>query len=394
MFLRLMPPARWSLQLVIGVLASALMLSASPTQAPQPKPPDLIAEAEQRIRELQAETDRLAAQAGTLLGDLRKLELERAIRTETVRKADAELERVTTALAETTARVTTLEAERQAATAGVRERLVEIYKRGRSGYVRLLLASEDLRALGRLTRAVAAVARLDRMRFDEHRRVLRAEQAALAELETRRPALATAQAEARQARSALDAAVAAYNRRLEDLDRRRDLAAQYVGELQSATSALEKQMAGMSSADAVGLPLKPFRGALDWPVDGAIATRFGRGVGRAGNPIDRHGIEIASAEGRDVRAVHGGTVSFAGPFLGYGTLVILDHSANDFTVYGHLQHALVAEGMRVERGSVLGRAGRNPEGAQVVYFEVRVDGRPVDPLQWLKARPSMKIGAP
>jgi septal ring factor EnvC (AmiA/AmiB activator) len=378
---------------LLGAVVSAIALTASVQSATQEQAADLIREAEQRIRELQTEADRLAAQASTLLADLRKLELERAIRTQALRKADAALTQVSTALAESSARVQALEAQRLAATAGVRERLVEIYKRGRSGYVRLLLASEDLQALGRLSRAVAAVARLDRMRFDEHRRILRAEQAALAELDARKPALAVAHDEARRARAALDAAVAAHNGRIDDVDRRRDLAAQYMGELQTATTELERRIGGLSSADPGGLPLKPFKGALDWPATGAIASPFGRGTGRAGNPIDRHGIEIASADGRDVRAVHGGTVSFAGPFLGYGTLVILDHGGNDFTVYGHLQQTLVEQGARAERGSVLGRAGRNPDGAEVVYFEVRVDGRPVDPVQWLKARPSTKLGA-
>jgi septal ring factor EnvC (AmiA/AmiB activator) len=65
--------------------------------------------------------------------------------------------------------------------------------------------------------------------------------------------------------------------------------------------------------------------------------------------------------------------------------VIVDHGGSDFTVYGHLQEATVAEAARVERGAVVGRAGRNPDGVEVVYFEVRVDGRSVDPVQWLRA---------
>jgi septal ring factor EnvC (AmiA/AmiB activator) len=72
--------------------------------------------------------------------------------------------------------------------------------------------------------------------------------------------------------------------------------------------------------------------------------------------------------------------------VGFGTLVIVDHGANAFTLYGHLQQAAVAPGGSVDRGSVVGRAGRNPDGTDAVYFELRIDGRPVDPVQWLKAR--------
>ena len=176
-----------------------------------------------------------------------------------------------------------------------------------------------------------------------------------------------------------------FARRLDELDQRRDLAARYVGELEAATAELQRRAAGLASDAPAALPIAPFRGALDWPVPGRLMTsRFGRRTDKFGTAINRNGVEIASNDGQDVRAVHGGTVSFAEPFVGYGTLVILDHGDNAFTLYGHLQQSTVSQGARVARGSVLGRAGRNPNGQQVVYFEVRIDGRPVDPVQWLR----------
>ena len=369
---------------VAGLVVITCLTAGIGAQAQAPAA--ALTRAEQRIRELQLEADRLAAQTGTLLGELRKLHVEREIRAEAVTKADAELAVVTTALADTTTRVNALEAQRIAGTPGVRERLVEIYKRGRGGYVGLLLAAEDLRALGRMTRGVTAVARLDRLRVDEHRRTVRAAREAIAELETRKAALARAQDEAVKARRALDVAVAAHNRRLDELDARRDLAAQYVGELQSAAADLQRQVAGLPSNSPATLPLTPFRGALEWPVNGRIVSRFGTGAAdRFGTAITRNGIEIAVTEAQQVRAVHGGTVAFAAPFVGYGTLVILDHGGNAFTLYGHLSEAFVETGARVERGSTVGRAGQNPAGQTVAYFEVRIDGRPVDPVQWLRS---------
>jgi septal ring factor EnvC (AmiA/AmiB activator) len=371
-----------------SVVVAATLLMAAP--AAQVGPADdarrLAQEAAQRMRELQAEADRLAAQTGSVLAELRKLELERALKTQAVRKADAEVTQVTTALAETAKRLKALEAARLANTPGVRERLVEIYKRGRGGYVRLMMAADDLRALGRMSRGVAAVARLDRMRFDEHRRTIRAEQQTLKELETRKAALTKAQREAGDARRALDVAVAAHNRRLDELDQRRDLAAQYVGELERAAAELQRRAAGLTSDAPAALPIAPFRGALEWPVNGRIVSRFGRSrASRFGTMVNRNGVEISSTEGQEVRAVHGGTVAFAAPFVGYGTLVIVDHGDNAFTLYGHLQQVSVSQGARVSRGSTVGRAGRNPDGQQVVYFEVRIDGRPVDPVQWLRS---------
>jgi septal ring factor EnvC (AmiA/AmiB activator) len=374
------------------IAAIVLLCSCVVSHAYGQSPDDarrLAREAEQRMRELQTEADRLATQTGTLLGELRKLQLERAIKTEGVRKANAELADVTAAMDRTTSRLRALEAHRVASTPGVQERLVEIYKRGRGGYVRLMMAAADLRALGRMSRGVAAVARLDRVRFEDHRRTIRAEQEALEELEARKAAVERAQAETASARRALDLAIAAHNRRLDELDQRRDVAAQYAGELQAAAAELQRRAAGFTSeGGAASLPIMPYRGALDWPVAGRgnVVSRFGPGRdARTGTAVNRNGVEIAAGEGQAVRAVHPGIVSFAAPFAGYGTLVIVDHGDNAFTLYGHLQHATITEGARVVRGSTVGRVGRNPDGQPVVYFEVRIDGRPVNPVQWLRS---------
>ena len=341
-----------------------------------------------RIRALQAESDRLAAQARTVFGDLRRLELDREIKQAEVVKIEAELKRVTMARDNAADHVEALAATRVAETPGVKERLVELSKRGRAGYVQLLLASNDVRAIGRMARGVAAVAELDRLRLETHRRTLAAERAALQELDQQRAAVQTLQRDATRARAAVDAAVAARNRLIDDLDKRRDLAAQFVAELQQAQVELERTIADAGAAStATALPIRPFQGDLSWPVDGKVVSRFGRAPsGRFGTSIVRNGIEVATTEGATVTAVHEGTVAYAAPFAGFGTLVIVDHGGSAFTLYGHLLDAAVSPGTNVSRGAALGRVGLSPSGGAALYFEVRIDGRPVDPLEWLRGR--------
>ena len=85
--------------------------------------------------------------------------------------------------------------------------------------------------------------------------------------------------------------------------------------------------------------------------------------------------------------MHEGTVAFAESFAGLGPLVILDHGDRAYTLYGYLATIGVTKGTRVEAGAIVGTAGRAPAtGAPALYFEVRVDGRATDPLQWLKPR--------
>ena len=340
-----------------------------------------------RIKALQAEADKLAAQSRTVFGELRRLEIDREIKQAEATKAQTELARVTLDRDRTEARLKRLEALRIAQTPGIRERVVELSKHGRAGYVQLLLSTNDVKAIGRMARGVAAVAEMDRVRLDTHRRTLAAEREALNELDQKYDMVEATQKDAARAKAAVDAAVAARNKMITDLDQRRDLAAQFVAELQAAQEKLEETIASAhtGSAPAVKLPIRAFRGDLPWPIAGQVSARFGRqSAGRFGTSIVRNGIEVAAAEGAVATAVHEGTVAFAAPFSGFGTMVIVDHGQAAFTVYGHLLDASVSTGTNVSRGAPLGHIGLSPSGGAALYFEVRIDGRPVNPLEWLK----------
>ena len=97
-------------------------------------------------------------------------------------------------------------------------------------------------------------------------------------------------------------------------------------------------------------------------------------------------MEIAAAEGTSVRAAHGGTVGYAEGYTGMGMLVILDHGGNKFSLYGYMLSLSVQRGDVVEAGQEVGRVGPSPAGPSQLYFELRIDGRSVDPVQWLKPR--------
>jgi murein hydrolase activator len=173
---------------------------------------------------------------------------------------------------------------------------------------------------------------------------------------------------------------------MRDIDRRRDLNAQLAGELQLAQQKLQTMLKNSGSGEpavTISLPLRPFRGVIDWPVTRtavSVRRRFQANVG--GSPLN--GIEIGVAENSRVNAVHGGVVAFADTFAGYGKLVILDHGDQTFSLYGYLLDLAVAKDARVAAGDALGSSGLAVNGEAGLYFELRIDGRPVDPLQWLK----------
>jgi septal ring factor EnvC (AmiA/AmiB activator) len=345
----------------------------------------LAARAAERLKVLHAEADRLASEAQSLLGDLRKLELERQIKEEEFRRADFEAAKAAAELAALNKEVRDIAAQEEKERPEIQARLVELYKLGGARYLRMMLSLSDIRHIGQATRMVAVVARRDQERiatFQERRTVLERSRAAL---EERSRTLAALRSEAVRARAAADRAVEERNALIHNIDERRDLNAQLAGELQAAGQSLQGRLRELAQGSEGGepprLPLKPFQGDLNWPVEGTVRERFGRPGGAASN-----GIEIAAREGAPVKAVHDGTVAFADTFAGFGKLVILDHGGQDYTVYGNLLDISVAKGARVDAGDPLGTAGASVIGTAGLHFELRIDAIAVDPLQWLRRK--------
>ena len=368
-----------------GSLATSLAFAQSTDRA---RTEALARRASERLQSLQREAERLATQERTLMGDLRKLELDRQLKAAELKQVDADTAKIEGELTSISTRMETLQRSEREARPELASRLVEMYKLGQARYLRLLLATPDLRRMGQASRTIAALAKLDRDRIASRKRTLDELKATQATLEERGRQLATARAAASKAEVALARAAQARNDLIRDIDRRRDLNAQLAGELQTAQQKLQVTLrdlaTGKAPAEPAALPLRPFRGELDWPVTGAVLRRFGRPTGGGGSPSN--GIEIAAAEDANALAIHDGTVAFAGPFPEFGNLVILDHGSQTFSLYGDLLDISVRKGARLERGQPVGAVGATASGASGMYFELRVDGQPVDPLQWLKRR--------
>ena len=372
-------------------IAAVSLLAAAASAAQIAAAPQDRARAEKRvndrIRTLLREADALAAQQSRLLTELKQLEADRQARAADVVKIERDLADTEKQLNATAERANALRRTAEAERPDVETRLVHLYKLGHGGYWRMLLDVDDLRTLGRAYRNAAALNTIDRARVLAYQRTLQALAKEQDDLQARAWKLEQLHADTRRARSAMDRAVRAHAALVDSIDARRDLNAQMSSELQAAQQRLQASMdaADGNGTPALTLPVQAFQGALPWPARGRVANRFGRETSsRFGTAVVRNGIEISVAEGQRVTAVHEGTVAYADEFTGYGTLVIVEHGGGAFSLYGHLASVQVARGDRVEAGSAVGLSGRNPTGNPSVYFELRIDARPVDPLQWLQ----------
>lgn len=130
------------------------------------------------------------------------------------------------------------------------------------------------------------------------------------------------------------------------------------------------------------------KGRLTWPSDGQIVSLFGRQKHpKFDTYIFKKGIEIEPSKGDEVRSVYGGTVIFANWFRGYGMVIIVDHGENYYSIYAHLAKLLVSVGDRVGRNMPIGQVGETglSQGSNL-YFEIRHQGEPLDPLSWLQKK--------
>jgi lipoprotein NlpD len=118
-----------------------------------------------------------------------------------------------------------------------------------------------------------------------------------------------------------------------------------------------------------------------WPAAGAVVARFGETAATG------KGIEIGGRIGDDVRAAAPGRVVYTGSgLIGYGKLIIIKHDDTYLSAYGHNDTLLVEQGADVAAGQRVATMGQGPGNRPLLHFEIRIDGKPVDPLQYLPAR--------
>ena len=118
-----------------------------------------------------------------------------------------------------------------------------------------------------------------------------------------------------------------------------------------------------------------------WPADGAVIGRFAAG------DATKQGVDIAGTSGQPVRAAGDGVVVYSGGGLvGYGELIIIKHNEAWLSAYGHNRTRLVNEGQNVKAGQQIAEMGRSGAARDMLHFEIRYNGKPVDPQLYLPKR--------
>jgi septal ring factor EnvC (AmiA/AmiB activator) len=337
----------------------------------------------------------------SLLAELEEIERRLVRKQREVARLDARIRRVQADIAALREEIGRLEAQRSGQERALARRLRTIYKvHAQGAALPLLLSGDDPVERAAIIKHLGSLAALDARLIQEYRVTTERLAERKEREEAQRKELDGLRADARREQAEVDREAA---RRRLLLARVRDERAYHermVGELTEAARRLEafirelqarqRRLAKAPPAETVPprVGFGALRGRLPWPTDGRIVAAFGPQVHpRFGTRTFRNGVDIEAAEGSDVAAVYAGHVVYTGWFKGYGNLIILDHGQDFFTLYAHVADILVKEGDDVRQGQRIATVGDTGslDGPRL-YFEVRYQDKPQDPVEWLRQR--------
>ena len=136
-----------------------------------------------------------------------------------------------------------------------------------------------------------------------------------------------------------------------------------------SSSAVPASASDIKEVDGIG---------WSWPAQGKVIAAFAAGKNR--------GIDIAGTRGQKVFSAADGTVLHKGSMNGYGNLVIIKHSDNVLSAYAHNDKILVKEKQQIRRGQQIAEMGSTDSDRVKLHFEIRYQGKPVDPVKYLPAQ--------
>jgi murein hydrolase activator len=361
-----------------------------------------LQQTQKQLRDERAKAAEARARETSLLAELEHIERRLAEKQREIVRLDTRIRKAQGDIAALQGEVRDLETRRTGQVELLARRLRLIYKlHAVGGAVPLLMADEDPVSRASTIRHLTSLATLDARLIQEYRGTTEKLEDRRAREESRERELAGLRADAKREQADVDQEGSKRRTLLARVRDERVYHDRMVGELTEASRKLEafirelqarqRRLARIPPArtpEGPSVGFGAFRGRLPWPTDGRVVAAFGaQKHPRFGTQIFRSGVDIEAAEGRDVLAVYPGHVIYTGWFKGYGNLVILDHDNEYYTLYAHVAEISVKEGDDVRSGQRIGTVGDTGSLAGPrLYFEVRYQGKPQDPEQWLRQR--------
>jgi len=370
-------------------LAVAICLAIAVVGLPQNKPKPKLNELKSNLKQIQGKKNTLRKQ----LSKTRKA--VSAVRGD-IRQIDNRIENVSDALANTQRRLSDgieeqarLKEELKLATKQLAKKLEQVKGRIRWMYVHqdrsvvtALVGAQDVSEIAARTALYERIARADKDLFEEFTRLRdevakkkkRQDQLVVEIAQLKRNQLAQ-RAELKETRADKKVVLNQLWEKQEDLER-------LIQELDQEENDIESRIAAYNATVGRTTGLKPFTGRFSRPVNAGVTSGFGMRF----HPILKRtrlhaGVDFGARQGARISAAADGVVIAASWSRGYGNMIILDHGGGISTLYGHCSSISVSQGQRVKRGQQIGNVGSTGLATGPhLHWEVRVNGRPVNPM--------------
>ena len=358
----------------------------------------------------QSEADRLAREVASLdgtidaiQGALDAISREVAAATKRTNRLEAEVNALRAVISAKQAQIQATQAEYDRQQALLAGRIEETYKNGDFIYLELLLESQSIDDFITRTALVQRVIKSNAQIADDLKETRIGLEKLTADVERDLQTVDAKRAEAQAEENRLRDLKAKQQAKLDEQEAIQNQKAELVAENRSnakrlrALAEAEEEESARIASELYGTGSGYFAGVMAWPVPGfyRITSSFGYRVHPILGSKELHtGIDVGrnlepeqAIDGATVVAAGDGTVAYSGYRGGYGNTIIIDHGNGVASLYAHMRSGslMVSAGQTVSRGQSIGRVGTTGlSTGPHMHFETRVNGTPVDPMQYLK----------
>jgi len=347
----------------------------------------------ERLDELAAEKARVQRKLRGVKQRQRQVTRQLASLDSKLEQAEARLTRVNHSVRRTRSELEEAQAQVEDAEArlsdqkdSVSERLLSIYQRTEPRPLEVLLQSSSFTDFANRLYLLNEIVARDAEILDEFAQAQTDAEALRAELEARCRDLDALQCRIAQERRRTSSARQDTEREKQSILRDRAAWERALAELEQDSREIENMLRRLQKTPAGReRSAKPWTGKFRTPVKGRISSPYGYRIHPIYKVRKLHtGIDIAAPSGTPMRCAGDGTVVHSARWGGYGNCIIVDHGGGLATLYGHCSRLAVTKGQSVTQGQVIGYVGSTGlSTGPHVHFEVRKDGRPVNPEPYL-----------
>ncbi len=275
-------------------------------------------------------------------------------------------------------------------------RLRDIYKHRLTKYLEILLNSESFSDFLTRFRYLKNILSLDAEIVNDIRQQIKKIENNKISLENREEILSLLKEAVEKEKENIEFSIKARKSIIDKIDSQKEVYLESLKELEQSSQEIkniieriyqqqEEDSKKASQKEAPTVTLKPKKGILALPIQGKLISEYGRQKNTDFNTYTfNSGIDISAPLGQVVHAAGSGEVIYTGSIKGYGQIIIIDHGGRVTTLYAHLSRILIDIGDKVKKGQPIGQVGDSGGVSSTrLHFEVRVEGKPTDPMNWL-----------